>query len=267
MAVRKCSAVAGMQARSARARRSELRSQRMATIAFRRTHACVGSLAARRCPELSAPSIWSVNSTPEGVRGMPDDPTRSTVAQGCAQSELIGNGVGSDPGDFRAAVGDVDQDAGTLQVPAHIVDRGRHIPFTPKVLAPVPPHRSVQMARHLFQPAMRWPARVILVACFFCVEAEAQFRVKGGRSRWKALLARRNGSPQRTSIKGTSSPPALVCPSHRRASSLCNCRSPSVARLVTMPRNGLLGRTCGAQMAFDPINKRVSRRVRMRCWP
>ena len=36
----------------------------MATIAVCRTQACISCLAARRCPEPSAPLIWSVNSTP-----------------------------------------------------------------------------------------------------------------------------------------------------------------------------------------------------------
>jgi hypothetical protein len=67
-------------------------------------------------------------------------------------------------------------------VPAHIIDRCRYIPFNPKVLAPVPPYRPVQMARHLFSTRNEQPARTVLVARFFCVGAEAQIRVKGGRS-------------------------------------------------------------------------------------
>ncbi len=122
---------------------------------------------------------------PQRVLGAPDDPARSTVAEGGAQSEFIGDRGGSDPRKFRAAVREVDQDARTLQVPASIVDRGGHVPPEPEVLAPVPPRRPVQMAGH---------SRTLQVAHFFCVGADAQFRVKSGGSLRR--MRRRAGGQQ-----------------------------------------------------------------------
>jgi hypothetical protein len=123
-----------------------------ATVAQRRTQLWVRSRTAGRWDELSSPSRRSVNATPSvsSVRQITRHDRRSPM--GVRKPELIGDGVGSDPRKFRAAIRDVDQGAGTLQVPARNVDRRGQMPSEPEVLAPVVPLGPVQMARHSQDP-------------------------------------------------------------------------------------------------------------------
>src|SRR5262249_27987361 len=60
-----------------------------------------------------------------------------------AQHELVRNGGGNHAGDFRAGVGEVAQDAGSVE--AAVVNRRGRIPLDTKALAPLAKHGSPRL--------------------------------------------------------------------------------------------------------------------------
>jgi hypothetical protein len=90
----------------------------------------------------SSPSGRSVNSTPSvsSVRQITRHDRRSPM--GVRNLNSSGIVWALTPAIFAPAIRDVDQYAGTLQVPAHIVDRSGQMPSEPEVPAPVAPRGS-----------------------------------------------------------------------------------------------------------------------------
>jgi hypothetical protein len=116
-------------------------------------------------------------SDAECILGSPDHTTRATIAQRSPQSERIRNGARPHPRKICAAIGKIAHDARPLQMPVRIVDRCRQVPFDPEIPASVASHSRVRMSGHLSSVRVPKSSASVGMAPFFCVCAEALFRL------------------------------------------------------------------------------------------